>query len=173
MRALRTFCVWTLLVSVSVTGMTACYGNFNLTRKLHAWNGTIGSDVANTAVMWILFIVPVYSVVGFVDFAILNVIEFWTGENPVKLAEGEVQEQIVERDGVAYTVRATHNRFDITPLAGGQTVSLVFDDTSGTWLVEQNDQRVPIARHNLDNPALLDLIHPYQHTVQVDLSRAN
>ena len=40
-------------------------------------------------------------------------------------------------------------------------------------LVEQNDQRVPIARHNLDNPALLDLIHPYQHTVQVDLSRAN
>ena len=63
----------TCFLSLNFTG---CYGNFALTKKLYNWNGQVGDKWVNSAVMWVLMIVPVYEVAGFIDFAILNLIQF-------------------------------------------------------------------------------------------------
>lgn len=56
-------------------------------------------------------LIPLYPVVVFVDAVILNLIEFWTGENPIAMQEGEVQEQLITYNGADYKVTATKNQF--------------------------------------------------------------
>ena len=71
-----------LCVGVLASG---CYGPFNLTRRLHHWNGQAGSKWANEAV-FLVFAVAVPAVYGFAtlgDALVFNSIEFWTGNNPV------------------------------------------------------------------------------------------
>lgn len=63
---------------------TACFGKFNLVRKVYKLNQDISPD---KWVRWIAFlvlsIVPIYGIATFVDALVLNSIEFWTGQNPV------------------------------------------------------------------------------------------
>jgi Domain of unknown function (DUF3332) len=58
-----------------------CFGKFQLTRKLYDINQSIDEKYVRSAATW-LFVIP-YAVTGLLDFIIFNVIEFWTGENPV------------------------------------------------------------------------------------------
>ncbi len=98
-----------LLLAVSTLG--GCYGSFTLTRSLYDWNGEIGDDVVKNLVFWVMLIIPVYELAGAVDFLALNVIEFWTGENPAAsnapidgieaLADGSVR---VRRGATLYTL---------------------------------------------------------------------
>lgn len=71
------------------TAASGCYGQFALTRKLYEWNGSLGNKFLNTVVMWAFLIVPVYEVCSFVDLVVLNLIEFWTGSNPMAVLEHE------------------------------------------------------------------------------------
>ena len=91
--------VFTLVCATAAGG---CYGQFTLTRKLHAWNGhATDNKVANSAIMWGLLIVPVYEVAALVDLLIFNVIEFYGDENPLAMdAEGNAT---LTRDGHVYT----------------------------------------------------------------------
>lgn len=63
--------------------MTGCYGKFSLTRKLYEWNGTFENKFLITILMWALMVIPVYALASFADLFVLNLIEFWTGTNPV------------------------------------------------------------------------------------------
>ncbi|HAM36130.1 MAG TPA: hypothetical protein DEB40_02630 [Elusimicrobia bacterium] len=71
-----------LILCACVTVM-GCYGPFNLTKKLHRWNGTIGGKWVNEGVFLGLVILPVYELASLGDAIIFNSIEFWTGKNPV------------------------------------------------------------------------------------------
>ena len=62
---------------------SGCYGPFNLTRRLHAWNGTISDKWGREFMFVILAWVPVYGLVALGDAVVFNSIEFWTGDNPV------------------------------------------------------------------------------------------
>ncbi len=62
---------------------TGCYGKFALTQKLYGWNGSLGNKFVNTIVFWAFILLPVYEVCAFVDFVALNLIEFWSGTNPL------------------------------------------------------------------------------------------
>ena len=83
-----------VMVSLLVT-TTACYGPFNLTRTVHKWNGTIkgSGDVSAKWMKEIIFlalvIVPVYQVSTLADALVFNSIEFWTGDNPIKMAAAD------------------------------------------------------------------------------------
>ena len=71
-----------LLLVASVGALSAgCFGKFQLTRKLYDINQSIDEKYIRSATTWI-FIIP-YAVTGILDFVLFNVIEFWTGENPV------------------------------------------------------------------------------------------
>ena len=74
------------LVLVAAVGALSagCFGKFQLTRKLYDINQSIDEKYVRSVVTW-LFVIP-YAVTGLLDFIIFNVIEFWSGENPVASA---------------------------------------------------------------------------------------
>ena len=71
-----------MLAVAMLTG--GCYGPFELTKKVHKWNGE-ASD--NKWVVELVFLVaaslPVYGIATLADAVIFNTVEFWTGENPL------------------------------------------------------------------------------------------
>lgn len=74
------------LIAISLAAAIAlcgCYGSFALTKKLHDWNGTLGNKWINSCVHFVLWVIPVYGICIWVDYLVLNTIEFWTGSNPV------------------------------------------------------------------------------------------
>jgi hypothetical protein len=74
------------LVLVAAVGALSagCFGKFQLTRKLYDINQSIDDKYVRSAATWI-FVIP-YALTGILDLVIFNVIEFWTGENPVASA---------------------------------------------------------------------------------------
>ena len=70
-----------VLVAAVGTLSAGCFGKFQLTRKLYDVNQSIDEKYIRSVVTWI-FVIP-YALTGILDFVIFNVIEFWTGENPV------------------------------------------------------------------------------------------
>jgi hypothetical protein len=73
------------LVLVAAVGALSagCFGKFRLTRKVYDINQSIDEKYVRSAVTWIFVIVPVYGFAALLDLIVFNVIEFWTGENPV------------------------------------------------------------------------------------------
>ena len=85
-RLLRPLALVTLLGALS-----GCYGKFFLTRTLYKWNGEVTDNrFVHTIVFWAFVIIPVYELLALGDAIIFNVIEFWTGSNP--LASGDLPE---------------------------------------------------------------------------------
>jgi hypothetical protein len=70
-----------LVVSVGVVFSSGCFGKFQLTRNLYEINKSVEDKYLRSAVTW-LFVIP-YGIAGFLDFAVFNLIEFWSGENPL------------------------------------------------------------------------------------------
>ena len=100
----------TLVAGLSFQG---CYGSFGATRAIHSWNGNVGGKFVNTLVFWALVIIPVYELLALGDAIIFNVIEFWTGSNPIA-ANGQAQPEMLadgsmrfEREGHTYRVQRT------------------------------------------------------------------
>jgi hypothetical protein len=79
---------WKTRVAAAVLGLavlgSSCYGPFNLTRRVHHWNGTVTeNNWGQEGVFLLLVIVPVYELAMIGDWLIFNSIEFWGGENPI------------------------------------------------------------------------------------------
>jgi len=71
--------VLALLAGTLLVTSASCYGPFRLTKKVHAWNGTLGNDIVEEVVFLAFVIIPVYGICGFLDAVVLNTIEYWTG----------------------------------------------------------------------------------------------
>jgi hypothetical protein len=70
-----------LLPTIPLMG---CYGQFALTKSLYQFNGDVSDNgVIQSLVLWVLGGLFIYSIAIAVDFIILNLIEFWSGENPM------------------------------------------------------------------------------------------
>lgn len=72
-----------LMVSVGVVFSAGCFGKFQLTRKVYDINKSVEDKYLRSAVTWIFVIIPVYGFAAILDFILFNVIEFWSGENPI------------------------------------------------------------------------------------------
>ncbi len=75
--------ILSLILIVSMLGVTGCYGSFQLVQKVYKWNGTFGDKWVNELGFLVLTIVPVYGLSAFIDAVLLNSIEFWSGKNPM------------------------------------------------------------------------------------------
>ena len=73
------------LVLVAAVGAISagCFGKFQLTRKVYDMNKSIDDKYVRSAATWVFVIVPVYGFAALLDLVVFNVIEFWSGENPV------------------------------------------------------------------------------------------
>jgi hypothetical protein len=121
-----------LVMSVGIVFSAGCYGKFQLTRSLYEVNKSVEDKYLRSVVTWI-FIIP-YAITGFLDFVIFNLIEFWSGQNPVVVPQARVYENgddrvimTIAREGGA-TV-ATVERYH----AGSLVSTLrIRDDGAGT-----------------------------------------
>jgi Domain of unknown function (DUF3332) len=96
-----------------------CMGSFALTKRLYDFNNTItGNKILNNVIFWALLILPVYNICIVVDGVILNLIEFWTGSNPLAIGEIEKLDDgslRLARDGSVYEAKALdENRVQVT-----------------------------------------------------------
>ncbi|MBN2491375.1 MAG: DUF3332 family protein [Planctomycetes bacterium] len=69
------------LLGLALVVAPGCYGKFNLTRQVYAFNTNLGSKWVNEVVFIILGPVYGFTVAG--DSLILNSVEFWGADNPV------------------------------------------------------------------------------------------
>lgn len=125
-----------MLLAASIT-MTSCLGSFNAWTGLRDWNdGLTNSKFLDNLVFWGLNIIPVYGIFALGDLIIFNPIEFWTGSNPIGMNEGDVEKQIVRKNGKKYEITATQNKFTIEVLKGenkGETMELVYQKEDQSW----------------------------------------
>ncbi len=131
----------------ALTFNTACYGPFNLTKKLYDWNGTVGDKFTNALVFFAFLVIPVYDVTLLVDGLVLNTIEFWTGDNPVAMNENESDIQVVSKDGNTYQITATKNKFHIVQLEGinkGEKAEFIFNAEEETWYLHANGKKTKL-----------------------------
>jgi hypothetical protein len=140
---------YTMLGLFSLT-QTGCFGGFHLTRKVWSFNDGISSNnFVKTIVFYVLNIIPVYGIAGFVDVVILNLIEFWTGSNPLAMNEGDVEIDIIEKDGVAYEFMVTKNKYQITTLNGekaGQVAEFFYNPADLTWNYSEDGETTTLAQ---------------------------
>jgi len=87
------------LVLVAAVGALSagCFGKFQLTRKVYDINQSIDEKYVRSAATWIFVIAQVYTVAALLDLIVFNVMEFWSGENPV--AEAEVTKVFAQGNG--------------------------------------------------------------------------
>ncbi|MDX9869602.1 MAG: DUF3332 domain-containing protein [Candidatus Cloacimonadales bacterium] len=146
MKRIKKLVVVLLLISILSVTLSGCYGKFALTRKIYQINGSISGDkFIQSIVMWVLFFVPVYQACGFLDYALLNVIEFWTGSNPLAMNETEQEIKYYAEDGRNIKVVTTQNRYDIYDLDNEtNNVSFVFNTDNETWMLEKDGKLITI-----------------------------
>jgi hypothetical protein len=110
-----------------------CFGTFAATRRVYAFNEEI-SDVklVRTLVMYGLAIIPVYTLAMYADLLLLNVVEFWTDDNPLAAADvkGDVRvarlaDGTVAPQGSVTVTRGAH-RYTLVPV-GEDAVEVVVD----------------------------------------------
>lgn len=116
----------TAVLAVATLGLlssSACFGSFNLTRKVWTFNKNVSPDKFVQELVFLAFaVIPVYSIAGFLDVIVINSIEFWTGENPVSVAKTTTApdgREFVQRGSVTPTERV----MVIDERKDGQTLS--------------------------------------------------
>jgi hypothetical protein len=127
----------TLSLSVLFTG---CFGSFSLLHKVHDWNGSVSENKFVQELVFLGFIIlPVYSLSSLIDAVILNTVEFWTGDNPLSMKEGEEQIRTLKVEGESYTIRTTKNKYEVTPEKGDAFV-LQYQPLEASWYIHKNGQ---------------------------------
>ncbi len=150
------------LAGVILAASTGCYGSFGLSTKLYKWNGTVGDKWLNSCVFFALCIIPVYEITMFIDFIVLNTVEFWTGSNPISMNEGDSETQIVSVDDKVYEITATKNKFHIIETQGpdaGKAVDLVYNPDETAWYAQSGTEVVKLAQGDLNNE-VVKLFYP-------------
>jgi hypothetical protein len=136
MKKLKSIALALIFMFVTLS-QQSCIGSFQLTKNLYDWNtNEIGSKWASEVVFLAFLIVPVYTVTLLADGIVLNAIEFWTGDNPLAMKEGEKDIQIVEHDGVTYRLTAEKNKIHAEQISGenvGAEGEFVWNQERQNW----------------------------------------
>lgn len=153
------------------TMSTGCFGSFALVGKVYKWNKGLGNKWMQSIVMWGLFIIPVYEFCGFVDIVILNLVEFWTGSNPVAMGPKDKESQVVMgKDGNSYEITATQNRFEVIQLSGDnkgtKQVMLFNPEAKSCSLVIDGKESKLVQYDEASN--MVELFRPDGSSIQVD-----
>ncbi|MDR1739085.1 MAG: DUF3332 domain-containing protein [Candidatus Symbiothrix sp.] len=162
----KKFSLMAMVAMMSATLLfTSCFGSFNLTRKVYGWNQSVGDKWVNELVFVVLSIVPVYEVAGIIDVFVLNLIEFWTDENPV---EADVKVQKISTDKGEFTITTDANGHKIRKAGSDEIVEFRFDRDENAWSLEAMGQRLPLLQFVGDNQAKVFLADGSTMTVSAD-----
>jgi len=131
-----------------MTLQTSCIGSFNLTKAYWDWNS--GLDKWLGGVFFLFLGGFITGITFLVDVVILNLIEFWSGSNPMSMNVDDMEQQIVMgQDGNTYEVTATMNRFDIVQLTGenaGVVQAMIYNPNEKSWSQEKGCEVIKLAQ---------------------------
>lgn len=146
----RILVVLALLFSFTfvTTTTSGCYGKFAVTKKLYDWNGSLGNKFLKTVVFWAFIIIPAYELVMLGDFLIFNLIEFWSGNNPIGGGSAEapktrmIAKDTIElrRAGRVYHLRAV-NKDSFELAVDGRIVARGQRATDGGMIMTNLDKK--------------------------------
>jgi len=148
--------IMVVLASMLALSMTGCFGNFSLVRKVYTFNQGIGDNgiggrFVRTLVFYVMNIIPVYGVAGLIDYWILNLIEFWTGSNPLAMSENEMEVRYATAEGKEYEIVTTQNRYDIKEVNNPENaVAFVYSPEESAWYMHSGDGSYKITEDDGD-----------------------
>jgi hypothetical protein len=162
MKKITTFLL-ALVLSFALIMQTGCYGSFSLTKKVYEFNGNVGDKFINTVVFWVLNIVPVYSIAVFLDAVLFNLIEFWTGSNPLAMNEGDIDQQIIKAGDLEYLITTTRNNIHIEQLVGpqqGESADIIFRPENNSCYFSYQGSTIKVAEYNPADLSTLKVFLP-------------
>lgn len=160
-----------VVISASLIFQTGCFGSFSLSHKVYDFNASVGDKFVNTIVFWAFCIIPVYEVTLFLDTVLLNLIEFWSGSNPVSMNEGETEIQIVQAGDNIYEITATRNKMHIEQISGSRTgewADIIYNPEEGACYLSTEGKTVKVAGMDPENADMLNLFLPDGKMLSVD-----
>jgi hypothetical protein len=138
-----------IAVIASFMGVTsACYGPFNLTRNVYHFNsGVKGSGEMNEKwmkeiVFFGMIVIPVYMFSALLDAFVFNAIQFWTGDNPIKLTQGpdgHIQEVQLRDQTIRVSWSEDHRSAALTYRQQGRIIrsALIVEEGNGYRFLEK------------------------------------
>jgi hypothetical protein len=156
MKKITIYSMTALMLGIA-TLSTGCMGSWILTKKVYEFNNEVtGNKYANNIIFWLLS--PVYGIAINIDAVILNLVEFWTGSNPIALKEGEKETQIVKaKNGHNYQLTATKNKMEMLQITGekkGMVQTLIFRPETNSCSILVNGVESKIIQYNESNHIL-------------------
>jgi len=128
---------------------SSCLGSYSAFNNLREWNdGATDSKFVDNLIFWGLNIIPVYGLFFVGDTLIFNVIEFWSGDNPIAMNEGESQTEVLAYKGNTYKMTATKNKFEINVIEGekkGNSMELVYQPEDKSWNAVKNGELIKLS----------------------------
>lgn len=162
MKISLTRAIVTSLVLVSFLTVSAgCFGPFNLTRNVYHWNSSIkGSGEVNEKwmkelVFFGMIVIPVYMFSALLDAFIFNSIQFWSGDNPIKVtqdADGHIHEVRLGDTTISVSWSEDHRSAALTYRQQGRIAktATIVEQGGGFRMVEDGESPVYISEFSAD-----------------------
>lgn len=151
MKKIKTFLLATVFLTVSLT-QYSYIGSFQLTNNLYNWNRNDVSGKWGQELVFLAFVIlPVYSLALLADGVVLNSIEFWTGQNPLAMNEGESETKIVQQGNDIYKLTAGRNKLHVEKIYGedaGQSGEFIYNDADGEWIFSSEGEVYRLKEQN-------------------------
>ena len=145
---------------------SSCIGSFSLFNKYAAWQKDMTSNKFINAIVGFFLMPIVGSVTMFVDWFVLNTIEFWSGDNPVASNVGKTQ-NVMGKDGLLYAVKTLKNGYEVKA-PNGEITLFTHNSKNDSWSISQNGITKEIFRFNADGTIQANLQNGEKLTVTND-----
>jgi hypothetical protein len=137
---------------------TGCFGKFAVVKMVYKFHDSVaGDDMQGKVIKSLLLLLvghAVYGLSAVADVLLFNVIEFWTGSNPLAMNAHQKETQIVEHNGIKFQITATQNKFEVKQLNGvtkGLSQSLSFNPTELAWYNTSNGASTKLIQYTVKN----------------------
>ncbi len=132
-----------IIALIGSTGiLSGCYGPFRLTTKLHQWNG----NVSNKKFVNELVFLPAYGLCTLGDVLIFNSIEFWGGQNPITMKDGQIDESEFMHEGKMYKVIKSKNNMTVALKDTDVKVDFRYFPEESTWYQMNGNEKVQVVK---------------------------
>lgn len=147
---------------------TSCLGSFHAVSSLKTWNDSVSdSKFVNNVLFWAMNIVPVYPLFVLGDAVVFNLVEFWSGSNPLAMNEGDIEIQTIEHEGNLIEMRAMKNKMQMAVIDGpkkGEELELNYNADEQAWYAVKDGESTKLSSFE-DGKYL---VHLPTQTVEID-----
>lgn len=126
-------------------GSTSCIGSFALTKRLLGWNENVGNKFTSELVFFAFWVLPVYEVCALADILVINSIEFWSGSNPMGVAQAD--RTVRGSNGDLYKIHQDASGYDITDLDTDKSMRLEYNQDDMSWMVEYEGESYTLMQY--------------------------